>query len=228
MGKDYFYNVQTVFETVILCPKDVGNGLHLDELFRWSQSLSHVYPEEPRRSYPSAARTLQFVCRSYEIPVSRLCFGTHNDILILDLDKKMDMHWFLSLRSRLPDCGIPWDDIEDDLRLERNIDWQLGVQNSWRTDVSRSEGHNRVRIGDDDGKNVRHLDLPAFVQVDVLDLISNTWVDADDISDSFYGYFWFMMPWADYATLLSHIWALSIGIKTFPEVQRVVKIHLQG
>ena len=138
------------------------------------------------------------------------------------------MHWFLSLRSRLPDCGIPWDDIEDDLRLERNIDWQLGVQNSWRTDVSRSEGHNRVRIGDDDGKNVQHLDLPAFVQVDVLDLISNTWVDADDISDGFYGYFWFMMPWADYATLLSHIWALSIGIKTFPEVQRVVKIHLQG
>ncbi|KAJ0126381.1 Uncharacterized protein HZ326_30517 [Fusarium oxysporum f. sp. albedinis] len=154
--------------------------------------------------------------------------GTQNDFLVFDLDKENDVNRFLALRSRLPKCDIPWNDIEDDLRRERNLNWQLGVLNDWRAGVKRFEGRYYIRLGDADSEAMRHLPLPKDVQVDVLDVFNDTWADPDDISDVFHGYFWFMLPWADYATLVSQLWASSIGVETFPEVRRVVRFHLEG
>jgi len=146
----------------------------------------------------------------------------------LDLDKENDVNWFLALRSRLPKCDIPWNVIEDDFRRERNLDWQLGLLNDWSAGVKLFEGQYHIRLGDADSENMLHLPLPIDVQMDVLDIVNDIWADPDDISDDFHGYFWFMLPWADYATLVSQVWASSIGVETFPEVRRVVQFHLEG
>jgi hypothetical protein len=37
---------------------------------------------------------------------------------------------------------------------------------------------------------MRHLPLPTDVQVDVLDIVNDTWVDIDGISVNLYDYFW--------------------------------------
>jgi hypothetical protein len=226
--QDHFDDIENVFETVILCPKHIGNAMHLEELSCWSTSLSRFYSSESRPSCSSRVEELQLVCRSYSLPISRFSVGTQNDFLIFDLDKENDVNRFLALRSRLPKCDIPWNDIEDDLRRERNLDWQLGVLNDWRAGVKRFEGRYHIRLGDTDSEEMRHHPLPKDVQVDVLDVFNDTWADPDGISDVFHGYFWFMLPWADYATLVSQLWASSIGVETFPEVRRVVQFHLEG
>jgi hypothetical protein len=224
----HFYDIENVFETVILCPKNIGNALHLEELSRWSTTLSYFYSSESGPSFSSKVKELQLVCRSYNLPISRFSVGSQNDFLVLDLDRKNDVDWLLALRDRFPKCDIPWNVIENDFCRERNLDWQLGVLNDWSTGVEEFEGQYHIRLGDADSKDVRHLSLPTDVQVDVLDIPNDTWVDPDGISDSLHGYFWFMMPWVDYATLVSQIWASSIGVATFPEVRRVVQFQLEG
>jgi hypothetical protein len=224
----HFSYIENVFETVILCPKNIGNALHLEELSRWSTTLSHSYSSESGTSYSSKVKELQLVCRSYNLPISRFSVGTQNDFLVLDLDKENDVVWFLALRNRFPKCDIPWNVIENDFRRERNLDWQLGVLNDWSTGVKELEGQYHIRLGDADSKDMRHLPLPTDVQVDVLDIVNDTWVDTDGISDNLHGYFWFMLPWVDYATLVSQVWASSIGVATFPKVRRVVQFHLEG
>jgi hypothetical protein len=146
----------------------------------------------------------------------------------LDVDKENDINWFLTLRSYFPNCDIPWNVIENDFRRERNLDWQLGLLNDWSAGVKRFKGQYHIRVGDADSENMRYLPLPTDVQVDVLDIVNNTWVDPDGISDNFHGYFWFMLPWEDYKTLVSQVWALSIGVETFPKARRVVQFHLEG
>ncbi|KAJ9419142.1 hypothetical protein FOXG_22365 [Fusarium oxysporum f. sp. lycopersici 4287] len=226
--KGHFDYISNVFETVILCPKHIGNALHLEELSYWSTSLSHFYSSEFGPSYSSRVKELQLVCRSYNLPISRFSVGTQNDFLILDLDKENDVNWFLALRSRLPKCDIPWNVIEDDFRRERNLDWQLGLLNDWSAGVKLFEGQYHIRLGDADSEDMLHLPLPIDVQMDVFDIVNDIWANPDDISDDFHGYFWFMLPWADYATLVSQVWASSIGVETFPEVRRVVQFHLEG
>ncbi|WZH50417.1 2EXR domain-containing protein [Fusarium acuminatum] len=224
----HFDYIGNVFETVILCPKYIGNAFHLEELSRWSTSLSHFCSSESGPSYSSKVKELQLVCRSYNLPISRFSVGTQNDFLVLDLDKENDVNWFLTLRSRFPKCDIPWNVIENDFRRERNLDWQLGLLNDWSAGVKRFKGQYHIRLGDADSENMRHLPLPTDVQVDVLDIVNDTWVDPDGISDNFHGYFWFMLPWAEYKTLVSQVWASSIGVETFPKVRRVVQFHLES
>ncbi|KAI3573826.1 hypothetical protein IWW34DRAFT_755666 [Fusarium oxysporum f. sp. albedinis] len=224
----HFDYIENVFETVILCPKNIGNAFHLEELSRWSPALSHFYSSESGPSYLPKVKELQLVCRSYNLPISRFLVGTQNDFLVLDLDKEDDVNWFLALRNRFPNCNIPWNVIENDFLRERNLDWQLGVLNDWRTGVKRFKGQYHIRFGDAESKDMRYVPLPTDVQVDVLDIANDTWVDPDGISDNFQGYFWFMVPWADYATLISQVWASSIGVERFPKVRRVVQFHLEG
>ncbi|KAH7169777.1 uncharacterized protein B0J16DRAFT_365605 [Fusarium flagelliforme] len=213
--QDDFHDIENIFETLILCPKRVGNALHLEELSYWSRSLSRFCISGPHQSHSSRIKKLQLVCRSYSLPLSRFSFGTQNDLLILDLDKENDINWLLSLRSRLPN-------------RERNLDWQFGILNDRRTGIKRFEGRYYIRLSRAGSGAMQHLPLPTDVQVDVLNIVNDAWADPDGIPDDFHGFFWFMLPWTDYATLVGQVWASSIGIEISPDVRRVVQFHLKG
>ncbi|EXL91144.1 hypothetical protein NOF04DRAFT_18149 [Fusarium oxysporum II5] len=211
-------------------PPHISIDVSARQLSPPDDSAGHLYEFHYFAKLPAEVRSkiwnLAFSLSSPRIYIP-FSVGSQNDFLVLDLDKENDVDWLLALRDRFPKCDIPWDVIENDFCRERNLDWQLGVLNDWGTGVEEFEGQYHIRLGDADSKDVRHLSLPTDVQVDVLDIVNDTWVDPDGISDSLHGYFWFMMPWVDYATLVSQIWASSIGVATFPETPEAVLYYTQ-